>query len=252
MAKWGFATRMRGRATRMQEMAAVPSCMVCAALMACAAVTEGPEAQSFTDDAAHDETKRVSGVAERGSGEAPPSTERYGQRGEATAPEHARAPEEGPPSPLVAHDEQRLSVQGAGTSMSARIDGNSLVFGAPAGLAVPTGDNEVADVKLQLTGPEGSIQRTLPFQGGATALSIFDEDGNPMPDGVYKYEASVSRAPAPRPEIVASAAVDENGRSFSARPDKTRAHGPALTGSFRIHDGEIVQPREESSHQTND
>lgn len=61
-------------------------------------------------------------------------------------------------------------------------------------------------------------------------LTLFDLDGNVLPDGLYRYE------------LTANAAPQSSKRRMSADIQESRIHDTSQAGTFRIHNGVIVNP----------
>jgi hypothetical protein len=93
---------------------------------------------------------------------------------------------------------------------------------------------------LTLTGPDGFvlIRRS---QGSPPSISVFDQDGNALPDGAYSYElqGEISRSGS---AFETSDEETAEGRKMSLRSGVRPVELPALSGHFRIANGAIVTP----------
>ena len=149
----------------------------------------------------------------------------------------------------------RISIACCGAILLA---GSSAAFSAPRGEHIaalhldpgevwwePTLNSKYAFIEVRMSGPEGEVTRMFPY-GEAPYFSALE-------DGLYKYEMYVAppgtAISSNRKSALASnnGPVDHNGRSEQQRAARAAGQGKynrgnIQSGSFRIENGELVDP----------
>ena len=96
----------------------------------------------------------------------------------------------------------------------------------------------VERVALRVAGPNTDHEER--FAGGdAIAFSLFDEAGNLLPDGLYNWELREEMEP-----VNSRVRDPRNGRDLERhdRTDRVELTGRVQSGTFRVHNGAIVDP----------
>jgi hypothetical protein len=137
---------------------------------------------------------------------------------------------------------------------------------------------DLKQLRLVLTGPHG-LQQVHTFSlNERMQMPIQQADGSTLPDGIYKYEVAplrtlvsgavaahaaepiageslrqtVQRRRAETPVQASSLALDQNGRDATHTTPATHAIWYPTTGVFRIANGRVVLPIEESQSEASD
>ncbi len=95
---------------------------------------------------------------------------------------------------------------------------------------------------LTVTGPNGLVLERW-GQGSPPSISVFDNNGHPLPDGSYSYQlqAEVKLSPAAFQKLSQDTA---EGRDVALRPGQRVRELPPAAGHFRVAGGSIVMPTE--------
>ncbi len=99
-------------------------------------------------------------------------------------------------------------------------------------------------VTLTVSGPNGKVFRKE-FKGGVSALfSIFDKNGNKLPDGQYQYELRLAPILSPEMRKELAAARQKGDEAVEEAEGRVRASLPAQSlvqsGSFAVVKGAVV------------
>ena len=104
------------------------------------------------------------------------------------------------------------------------------------GVLFEAGDN-AQEYHLNVSGPGNVVFSRKISAAGPAFIGIADQEGGPLPDGLYKYEA----------EVIASFTISrEESSKLSDRNvllGKTDPKASPISGNFRILNGEVVDPQ---------
>ena len=108
----------------------------------------------------------------------------------------------------------------------------------------PAAKTQYKGVAVTVSGP-GGFRRELAYAAGDQGNLVLDRgDGSPLADGLYKYETYAEPLPRTVTPLRAGVTTDTDGRAQRGTENQRTEPAAAATqsGSFRIQDGQIVQP----------
>jgi hypothetical protein len=94
-----------------------------------------------------------------------------------------------------------------------------------------------AQVMLTVSGPDFYLHQDF-APGDAVSLQLVDESGQPLPEGIYKYELRTQ--PATDETALADAELAGDNRLLLALWEDSRKQSQVQSGSFEIINGQIV------------
>jgi len=91
-----------------------------------------------------------------------------------------------------------------------------------------------SEYKLNFSGPGDAVFSRKVSGNGPLFINISDEEGGPLPDGLYKYEARAI------PTLAISREESSRMKDRNVLYGKTDPKSSPISGTFRIQNGEVV------------